>query len=201
MQRSFFLLFLILATSIRSSVFAQSEKSDDKKAKEFSIQAGLNWNNPLVDKDEFITGSKLGYQFGFAYMHGRHFWWQTGLHFYHMASSIVPIGGSDIGTISYSEIKVPVLFGLSLLPSTNEVSNIRAFAGVLPGFVVEKHIDNSFALSSNEFTGFHFDPTIGVDVDVLIVSARLGYGYGASNILKDYKSHPSYLYVYLGIGF
>ncbi|MBX7107074.1 MAG: hypothetical protein K1X61_00350 [Chitinophagales bacterium] len=196
MQRLYFIFFLTAALFLQHDLFAQDEKKS-----EFSLQGGLNWNNPIVKEDEFITDSKTGYQFGISYMRGKHFWWQTGLHYYHLASSFVPVSGSVIGDISYSEIKIPLLAGLSLLPTTNNVFNIRAFAGALPGFVVGKKVDEKLGIAEDELSGFHVDPTIGLDVDVLIVSARLGYAYGISSILKDYKSNPSYVYLYLGIGF
>lgn len=196
MQRIYFALLICMAIFFQHEAFAQ----DDKKS-EFSIQAGLNWNNPVVEEDEFITDSKAGYQIGISYMRGKHIFWQTGLHYFHFASTFVPANGSVIGDVSYSEIKVPLLAGLSLLPTTNNVFNIRLFGGALPGFVVGKKTDDKLNIEDDDMSGFHFDPTLGLDVDVLIVSARLGYAYGISGILKDYKSNPNYLYLYLGIGF
>ena len=196
MQRIYFALMICWGFFFQQAAFAQDEKKS-----EFSIQAGLNWNNPIVEEDEFITDSKAGYQIGLSYMRGKHFWWQTGLHYYHLASTFVPVNSSVIGDVSYSEIKVPLLAGLSLLPTTNDVFNIRVFAGALPGVVVGKKTDDKLNIEEDDMSGFHFDPTIGLDVDVLIVSARVGYSYGISGILKDYKSNPSYVYLYLGIGF
>lgn len=201
MQRFFFILLLTSGLFFQNALFAQDEKSSSDKKSEISFQLGLNWNKPVVDENEFVTDSKIGYQIGLSYMRGKHFWWQTGLYYYHFASTVASISNAEIGNISYSEIKVPLLVGLSLLPTTNNAFNIRAFAGALPGFVVSKQADDELGISEDEFTGFHFDPTLGLDVDVLIVSARVGYAYGVTSILKDDRSHPSYVYLFLGIGF
>lgn len=185
---------------LHTALLAQDKNSSDKKG-EFSLGFGFNWNKPKMKETEFISDSKLGYQIGFSYMHGNQLWWQTGLYYCHFSSSFVTVSNPEIGDLSYSEIKVPLLLGASMFPTTNNIFNIRAFAGALPGVTVGKKADANLGLMDEDFTGFHVDPTLGLDIDVLLIRARVGYAYGISNILKDYRSHPSYIYLFLGIGF
>lgn len=196
MKRIF--LFFLVVLFLQHELHAQDESN--KATTNFAFKLGLNWNKPDVNPDDFITDSQLGYQLGFSVLHGKHLYWETGLYYYHFSASFASIAGSNIGDLSYSELKVPLLLGYRLLPTTKKIFNLRAFGGFLPGLTVGKNGED-LGLADEQFTGFHFDPTIGADVDILIVSARIGYSYGVVDILKDYQSHPSYVYLFLGIGF
>lgn len=192
------LFYLVLLIFCQHQLFAQDESG--KATTNFAFKLGINWNKPDVNHKDFIADSQLGYELGLSVLHGKHLYWETGLYFYHFSSSFASISTSTIGDVSYSEIKLPLLVGYRLLPESKKVFNVHAFGGFLPGLVVGQNGED-LGLNDDQFTGFHFDPTIGLDVDVLIVSARVGYSYGLVSILNDYQSHPSYLYLFLGIGF
>ncbi len=201
MQKTFSLITLLLFIFIAQFSYSQTDTEGSKdKNREFGFHLGVNWNNPTVDEKEFVSSSRVGYQLGVFYRQGRYVYGETGLYYLHFSSDLASVSTSSIGPLNYSTIALPLLVGVRPIPSEQRVLNVRVFGGTWLGYVISGKYETQ-NLDYDAFKKFQLDPTIGAGVDVLLVHAAVGYAYGLSNILKDYKSHPNYLYLFLGLGF
>ena len=187
-----FLSLLIFYLLILKSGVAQFQYNTPVKLKrEFGIDGGLNWNTIKVDTVKYAANQ--GYQFGLYYRTGDDLWLQAGLSYFHFATENVEIPSQSL---SYSSIVIPVLVGWRIDEDPNENFGLNLFGGVNLGYVLK--VQQNGAISSG-FNNFQFDLTGGAGFDLYVVRAGVAYAYGLNSVLDFYKSHPSYLYIFMGI--
>ncbi|MGB3075270.1 MAG: outer membrane beta-barrel protein, partial [Chitinophagales bacterium] len=176
---------------------ASTSSSSNDKVREYGLKLGLNWNNPVFSDSKFNSSPNLGYELGLYTRRGAFVWFESGLYFFHLKSSESITDSSGKSDLIYSNIAIPLLVGLRLL-GAQKALNLQVFGGANVGYLVDGKFD-LLNLSTSDFDHWQFEPTIGIGADVLIITARVTYSYGLTNVLKDYDSHSSYIGLYLGI--
>ena len=193
-MKNFAAFFAVLALLLLNFASVTAQNSD--KIRETGLKLGLNWNDPVFSDSKFSSSSKLGYEIGAYYRRGAFVWFESGLYYFHFKSSESISDSAQNGDLIYSNITLPLLVGLRLL-GAQKALNLQLFGGANVGYLVDGKFD-LLNLTTSNFEHWQFDPTIGAGVDVLIISVRLTYSYGVTNVLKDYGSHSSYIGLYIG---
>lgn len=170
-----------------------------KRVSDFKVFGGLSVSSILLSDSEVESAYASGFSFGASYSRGKYFYWEVGANY---NGSIV--GFEDIleteETLEFRQLNFPVTVGLNILGYTRRVLGIRAFAGVVPGAIIDV-LPNPFELSKDDFNEFQMGGRLGVGVDVLFLFVEVDYTYGFLDLLQDQDSNLSQFNFILGFRF
>ena len=186
-----------LATPAPATTSTNTSGSSPEKIREYGLKLGLNWNKPIFSDSKFSSSSNLGYEIGLYTRQGAFVWFESGLYFFHLKSDESIADSALRSDLIYSNISIPLLVGLRLL-GAQKALNLQVFGGANVGYLVDGKFD-LLNLTTSNFEHWQFEPTVGIGVDVLIITARVTYSYGVTDVLKDYDSHSSYIGLYIGL--
>ncbi len=169
MKNLFILLFICLVCSLASAQFS------------FRPQIGINSSTITENINDQEWKSKLGYQFGFDLLVGDRFVFQPGILFETTNHEF-----GFIGDIKVSRIRVPVLFGVRVLYSSDRLLGLRVFTGPDATIVVNKNLDNTIdEITKEDWESAVIGWNLGAGMDLTIFFIDLGYKFGVTKVFKN----------------
>ena len=183
----------------------EDAKKEKKKKDEFKVYAGVNFNNLIVDSDQFKSNLGIGWMVGGAYKRGRFFYWEAGLRYNNAGYDLTPEtskkSATPDGAFSLHNIDVPITVGLNFLSFASRIVGLRLFVGATPEFVVGVG-SNDIGVDMDNLNTFNILGNGGIGVDVLFLYLESGVNYGFVDVLKnDINSKPFQFYINLGFRF
>lgn len=181
------------------------DKKKDKKGKknEIILYSGANFTQ-LNSSDNYESEAATGYQLGAYYKQGRMFYWQAGARYASAKIGFKPgdsPAGTDLGTVTVSDMQIPLTLGVNFTSFMNRVLSVRLFASAVPAFTL-KVGDNSYDITKDNVNSFILYGQGGLGINVAFLVLETGYNYGFNELLIDNTdSKPGQLFINLGFRF
>jgi len=174
MEKKYFLiaLFIGLATSGYS---------------QFEVKGFLGMNfSSLTDVGEGFTQSpEIGYQLGASVLIGTTWFLEPGVT-YSVSSQAIEessITNSDPFSNKITGVKVPLNFGYRFFGGTQNLLNLRLFAGASANFVTGINIED-ISIDKEFYNSILWNANVGAGLDVWFLFLDLGYEIGLSDTFK-----------------
>ena len=193
-------------TSDTTQIAPEKGKKEYKRRSDFKVYGGITSSKLNVSAISFESASAVGYDLGFSYRQGRFTYWELGLRFYGSTFDLKRnTGGGGTSplserTVGINQLELPFTVGINLLSPTRRILGLRLFGGISPGAIIAVG-ENSLELSEDNVNTFQFAAHTGIGVDVLFLFVEGGFNYGFTDVLSNYQSNLSQLYLNLGFRF
>jgi len=161
--------------------------------------AGVNMQTP-----ELSTETRTGVQAGVFYRKGDLLYGQVGMEYQvfrvHMTDED-PIEGMRDDDVTFQKFNLPLYIGLNLLPVTDDIVNVRAYAGPTFAYIFNVPV-NDLEFTAQDLARIRIDGTIGAGLDVMIFNLDVGYNFGVNELFTDeFSGRTHYAFVNAGISF
>jgi hypothetical protein len=146
---------------------------------------GVNFSSLTTDPEEFDSEGRLGWHFGANLRIGDKFYFQPGLHYAQLNSSVTSLEDDQIDENSFESnigvIRIPLLAGARLLSTEKKEDpfNINLHAGLAMEFVVD---EENTLLTENSFTSPLFAIVVGAGVEILFLTLDIDYEIGLTPV-------------------
>lgn len=187
------LLFLTGITLLSADVSAQIQ---------LNPQLGLNFTQLSVEpRDGFETEGKGGLLIGADLRIGDRFYLQPGAF---ITGSKTVYRFNDSLFVNASEVtaygaKIKGLLGYKIIDSSLK---LRVMAGPTYSFKLSRDAEENPYFDEEEFNNGSFNIDAGVGIDILFLTAELGYSWGLSDVFKKdvFENKPRYQTIYFTVG-
>lgn len=187
--------------TVAQQISKKEKKDNGKRKDEFIVYAGVSYSQLGLSSNTYDSESELGYQLGFSYRRGKFFYWQAGGLFNNSVYGFTDMSTTvDSTSLTIKSIDVPLTGGINVLSFTNRVAGLRAFASVVPSFVLGVN-ENAFDIEKDDINTFLFYGQVGVGANVAFFIVDVGYNFGFQDLLNSEASKPGQLFVNLGFRF
>ena len=186
MKKIYLLLVLFLTTSLTG--FSQFE------IKGFG---GMNASS-LSKLEEGITQkTNLSYQLGASILFGTTFYGEFGATWAVNSQEL----SNPLGSVKnkFSAVKVPLMVGYRFFGRSENILNLRIFAGVTANFATDVKIGD-ISLDKEFYNSLLWNANFGAGIDVLFLFADLGYELGLSEVFKEANNSAKVNNFYLNLG-
>ena len=191
-------------TTVMTPVPTDTTTATKPKSKStFIIYAGPNISTLNAENKEVNTESEAGFHIGVSWRTTGFFYGQFGVRYNSPVYSIRPdsvLSASGDHKFSVSALDFPFTGGINILAATDKVLNLRCFLTGVPSFNIGVG-DNDYGYEKDNINTFNFYGQTGLGADILFMVFEVGYSYGFSDLMKDFKSKPGQGFVNIGIRF
>jgi hypothetical protein len=151
---------------------------------------GVNSTTLTKDYSNAQWQSELGYQGGVDLQIGNKIYFQSGLQWEMLNSSLRPTNPSigDLTEFRSTHLRIPLLLGIRLFDaSTKDLFNIRVFTGPDASFLIGSNgaVFNNVRFNRDALKNTSFGYNLGVGLDVLIFFADAGYRWGLTRFFDE----------------
>lgn len=152
---------------------------------------GINVSSLTNEPEGFNSEGRLGWHFGANLRVGDQFFFQPGIHYAQLNSTLSSVDdGQAINQSSFSSnigvIRIPLLAGLRLMKTKEKDSpfNINVHAGVVTEFVLSVDESNT-GLTKDDFNSPIFAVVAGLGIDILFLTLDIDYEIGLSPVFDN----------------
>lgn len=161
--------------------------------------AGVNMQTP-----ELSTETRTGFQGGVFYRKGDFIYGQAGLEYQLFRVHLLDqssIDGVREDDINIQKFDLPLYIGLNLLPLTDDLANVRLYAGPTFGYISNVPV-NELELTTSDLGKIRIDGSVGAGLDIMLFNLDVGYSFGVNELFTDeFSGRSHYAFVNAGISF
>lgn len=188
------LAFALFATSMIAQV-------------DISPKVGVNISALDTKLQDIRTEARVGWNAGVDVRLGgdRMIFLQPGLHYYSFSADLMKdidqdteLNLSEQTTIQ--QVKMPVNVGFNLT-GDGGLLGLHVLGGITPTFVTGVKERPNFDLSKDDLNAFTLGANVGIGVDILFLTANLGYEIGLNDFFKDAEGKNNVLTLSVGLKF
>ncbi|MBC8048252.1 MAG: PorT family protein [Fimbriimonadaceae bacterium] len=168
------------------------------------VYVGANFPNMDMQNPELTSDNKAGYQAGVFYRKGEVLYGQVGLEYQMMKSNFHFQDTSDIlkeDDVIFRSINLPLYIGANLLPITDNLVNLRIYAGPTVSYLFDVPL-NELEFTTDDFNRIRVNGGLGAGLDIMIFSVDVAYNFGVNQLFTDeFDGKTNYATVNIGLHF
>jgi hypothetical protein len=190
MKKIFFLFSFLFATTV---LYSQIE---------IKGLLGLNFSSFTNLEDGLSQNTLVGYQAGAGLLIGSTWYVEPGIQWVKTGTETA-MDGTDLKIKSeLSYLRIPVMAGYRFFGGTENILNLRLFAGPSLNIVTDVSVDSE-SLESEEYNTAIWGLNAGLGVDVLFLFADINYEWGMSNVFSEegFDQKNNVLFISVGARF
>lgn len=167
---------------------------------EIKVFGGINASTLTKPVEGFSYSPNIGYQFGASVLIGKTWYVEPGIMWMKTDQEIKVDSSSQVDNNIISTVKIPVYIGYRFFGGSENILNLRVFAGVTANIVTDiKYAGSSF--NKDVFNGAIWGADIGAGLDVLFLFLDVGYEFGLSNVFTNESVNSKNNVFYVNLGF
>lgn len=191
---SFVFVFVLFATAMMAQVAISPKvgvniSALDTKLQDIRAEARVGWNAGV---DIRLGGDRMIFL-------------QPGLHYYSFSADLMKDIDQDTDLnlseqTTIQQVKIPINVGWNLT-GDGGLLGVHVLGGITPTFVSGIKDRPNFDLSKDDLNAFTLGANVGVGVDILFLTAHVGYEIGLNDFFKEAEGKNNILTLSVGLKF